>query len=542
MKKHFIAFFFVCMLLAPFQMKGENGTFHNPIIPGFNPDPSVCRVGNDYYLVTSSFEWFPGLPIYQSKDLVNWKQIGHVLNRPSQLQMKEGMPHSEGLWAPTIRYHKGLFYVICTAVGAGGTFFVTAEKPEGPYSEPKFIENATGIDPSLFFDDDGRCWYSGSINGNNKIPPRRYRAEDRIYVQELDLTTGRYKGERKIVTSGYAINSPYAEAPHIYKIKGKYYLLISEGGTWENHAITAFMSDSVQGPYIPFILNPVLTHRHLGNDIDITTIGHTDIVQTQFGDWYAVMLGVRPIQGFNMLGRETFLTPVQFQGDVPVFNPGIGRVLSTDKCPKLPWTPVESPYGRDNFDAPTLAPCWSFLRTPFTKWYELKNGMLKMELRPQRIQDLANPSLIARRVQHHRFSASCKMIFEPKTPQQEAGLIIMQDNKFNYRIIVKLAKNKRVVQLLKTEAGIETLMSENAIAGNIFYLKVTGDMLKYSFFDGKDEANMIALGDAQDATVCSANKADSFIGPFVGMYATSNGDQKSKKNFVSFDWFDYTPQ
>lgn len=519
----------------------DTGYFKNPIIPGFNPDPSICRVGEDYYLVTSSFEWFPGLPIYHSKDLVNWEQIGYVLNRTSQLQLKEGLPHSSGLWAPTIRYHNGIFYVINTATGSGGNFYVTSEKPEGPYSEPVFIENAPGIDPSLFFDEDNRCWYCGSINGSKKIPTRKYPAEDRIYIQELNLQTGRFKGERYIVTSGYSINSPYAEAPHMYKIKGKYYLLIAEGGTWEDHAVTMFTADSVTGPYTPFISNPLLTHRYLGNNIDITTIGHADIVQTQYGDWYAVMLGVRPIEGYNMLGRETFLTNIVFQGDVPIFNPGKGRVLAIDKRPNLTWTPVVKPNERDDFDKPELSLCWNFLRTPFTKWYtiEAEKSRIKIEARPESIQGLGNPSIIARRVQHHKFEASCKMIFNPSKNNVEAGMVIMQSNKFNYRLVKVIKEGKNLVQLYKSENDAGQLVAEKELNSIEIYLKVSADNLIYRFWTGTAENEMKQLGNDQDATICSSNKADSFIGPFIGMYCSGNGQLLKKIEYALFDWIEY---
>jgi xylan 1,4-beta-xylosidase len=519
----------------------DTGYFKNPIIPGFNPDPSICRVGEDYYLVTSSFEWFPGLPIYHSKDLVNWEQIGYVLNRPTQLQLKNGLPHSSGLWAPTIRYHNGIFYVINTATGAGGNFYVTSEKPEGPYSEPVFIENAPGIDPSLFFDEDDRCWYCGSINGSKKIPPRKYPAEDRIYIQELDLQTGRFKGERHIVTSGNAINSPYAEAPHIYKIKGKYYLLIAEGGTWEDHAVTVFTSDSVTGPYIPFITNPLLTHRYLGNNIDITTIGHADIVQTQYGDWYAVMLGVRPIEGYNLLGRETFLTSIVFQADVPIFNPGVGRVLSIDKRPNLPWSPVTKPIERDHFDKPELSLCWNFLRTPYTKWYtiEAEKSRIRIEARPENIQGLGNPSLIVRRVQHHKFEALCKMSFNPVLMNEEAGMVIMQNNRFNYRLVKVRREGKNMIRLLKAENDGGQLVAEKEVNSNEVYIKISGDKLIYRFWTGTSENDLIQLGTDQDATICSSNKADGFIGPFIGMYCSTNGMILKKKEYATFDWFEY---
>lgn len=530
-------------LLASFLMLAVNvsaqKTFKNPILPGFHPDPSLCRVGDDYYMVTSSFEWFPGLPVFHSKDLVNWEQIGHVLNRPSQLQMKDGLKASWGLWAPTIRYHNGLYYVICTATGCGGNFFVTAKKPEGPYSEPIFIKDAPGIDPSLFFDDDGKAWYCGSINGNDKTPPRRYPAEDRIYIQQLDLATGKFIGERHIVSSGYAINSPYAEAPHIYKINGKYYLMIAEGGTWEDHAVSIFTADQVTGPYTPFICNPVLTHRHLGNDIDITTIGHADWVQTQNGDWYAVMLGVRPVNGYNMLGRETFLTPISFQGEQPIFNPGIGRVLMEDKFPNLPESPVALLPARDDFDTDSLIFCWNFLRTPFERWYELKNSRLYINLRPQKATELVNPSLIARRVEDHRFKAITSMNFKPSSVNEEAGMIIMQNDRFQYRLVlVGKGKTPQELCLILVKDGNEEILARVPYKINEVVLAVQGDGLKYSFLYGTSEDQLEFLGKDVDATVCSTNVAKGFIGPFVGMYASSNG--KVSKNKAAFDWFSYS--
>lgn len=525
------------LLIFSFNVSAQK-TFKNPILPGFHPDPSICRVENDYYMVTSSFEWFPGLPIFHSKDLVNWEQIGHVLDRPSQLQMKDGLKASNGLWAPTIRYHQGTYYVICTATGCGGNFFVTADSPEGPYSEPIFIKDAPGIDPSLFFDEDGTMWYCGSINGDNKIPPRRYPAEDRIYVQQLDPSTGQFIGERHIVSSGYAINSPYAEAPHIYKIKGKYYLMIAEGGTWENHAVSVFTADNIVGPYTPFICNPVLTHRHLGNDIDITTIGHADLVQTQNGDWYSVMLGVRPVNGFNMLGRETFLTPVEFQGEQPIFNPGVGRVLMEEQFPKLLECPVIKPDNRDEFNGQSLAYCWNFLRTPFEKWYELKDSKLQINLRPQRVSELVNPSLIARRVEHHKFYTACAMQFNPTKSNEEAGMVIMQNDRFHYRLtIVGKGDTPRELRLIQVKNGKEAILAHVPYRADNVILSIQGDGLKYAFYYGETNENMRALCEEMDATVCSTNVARGFIGPYVGMYASSNGEVSKRK--ATFSWFEY---
>lgn len=418
-------------------------------------------------------------------------------------------------------------------------FFVTADSPEGPYSEPIFIKDAPGIDPSLFFDEDGTMWYCGSINGDNKIPPRRYPAEDRIYVQQLDPSTGQFIGERHIVSSGYAINSPYAEAPHIYKIRGKYYLMIAEGGTWENHAVSIFTADNVVGPYTPFVCNPVLTHRHLGNDIDITTIGHADLVQTQNGDWYSVMLGVRPVNGFNMLGRETFLTSVEFQGDQPIFNPGVGRVLMEEQFPKLPECPVIRPDNKDEFNGQSLAYCWNFLRTPFEKWYELKDSKLQINLRPQRVSELVNPSLIARRVEHHKFYTACAMQFNPSKPNEEAGMVIMQNDRFHYRLtIAGKGDTPRELRLIQVKNGKEAILAHVPYRVDNIILSIQGDGLKYAFYYGESSENMRALCEEVDATVCSTNVARGFIGPYVGMYASSNGEVS--KRTATFSWFEYT--
>lgn len=535
---HKTIIFLLTLLLFCTTDATSQKTFKNPILPGFHPDPSICRVDDDYYMVTSSFEWFPGLPIFHSKDLVNWEQIGHVLDRPSQLPMKDGLRPSNGLWAPTIRYHNGLYYVICTATGCGGNFLVTSKNPQGPYSEPIYIKDAPGIDPSLFFDDNGKVWYCGCINGESKEMPDRYDAEDRIYVQQLDPTTGQFIGKRHIVSSGYATNSPYAEAPHIYKINGKYYLMIAEGGTWENHAVTVLTADNVTGPYTPFVCNPVLTHRHLGHDIDITTIGHADLVQTQYGDWYAVMLGVRPINGYNMLGRETFLTPVSFQGDQPIFNPGIGRVLMEDKFPKLPEAPVKQLPVRDDFDASSLNFCWAFLRTPFTRWYQLKDSKLYINLRPQKATELTNPSLIARRVQNSVFKTITTMHFTPSAPNEEAGMIIMQNYKFQYRLVlVGNANGNTELRLIQVNDGQETIMASVPYNNHKIVLAIHGNGLKYSFLYGQSANELKYLKKDTDATLCSTNVARGFIGPFVGMYASSNG--LSSETQAAFEWFDY---
>ncbi|HHE72603.1 MAG TPA: glycoside hydrolase family 43 protein, partial [Chloroflexi bacterium] len=284
-------------------------TFRNPILSGFYPDPSICRVGDDYYLVNSSFEYFPGLPIFHSRDLVHWRQIGHVLDRPEQLNL-DGVRPSGGLYAPTIRYHAGTFYVTNTLVdgpGPKGNFIVTATDPAGPWSEPVWLDDAPGIDPSLFFDEDGRVWYVG----NRHAFEGHYPGHCEIWLQELDLENMTLVGERYLLWDGALKGAVYAEGPHLYRVNDHYYLMIAEGGTGHDHAVTIARSDSITGPYYPNPRNPILTHRHLGQDYPIVGTGHADLVETQYGEWWMVALAMRPYDGyFYNLGRETFLIPV----------------------------------------------------------------------------------------------------------------------------------------------------------------------------------------------------------------------------------------
>lgn len=535
MNKRLLLILALAATIPPLTLDARD-TFDNPVIAGCHPDPSICRVGDDFYVVTSSCAWFPGIPVFHSRDLMHWEQIGYVMDRPSQLPLKDGTGFSNGIWAPTIRYHSGLFYVSCTAHGAGGNFYVTAENAEGPWSEPVYID-APGIDGSLFFDDDGKCWYTGSINGTPDED--RYLHEDRIFIQELDLSAGKLIGERRIICSGHAVNAPFAEAPHIYKIGGRYYLFIAEGATWKNHAVTVFTSDNVTGPFEAGIANPVLTHRFLGKSADINSVGHADLVQDKNGKWWAVVLGIRPYKGFNMLGRETFLTSVEFQNGWPVFNPGKGRVLMKDKATGLGPYIFDEESPRDEFLGDKLGLCWNFLRTPFEKWYELSNGQLIMNLRKESLAEPVNPSLIARRVDRFVYAAQTEMTFLPSGKGEEAGMIIMLTPDNHYRLVKEKKANHYRLVLYKTnhketeEVGSIVSTSEKNV------LKIICSGLTYQFFAGDDDRHLSKIGDDQDATVNSREKAGglTFTGPYVGMYASSNGEDSSAK--AIFEYFSY---
>lgn len=293
-----------CEIKIEDSSAGRQGVFSNPIIPGFAPDPSIVRVDDDFYLVNSTFEYFPGIPIYHSRDLVNWELISYALNDPGKIEL-ERIKSSDGIHASTIRYHDGTFYIITTnnVNGKLVNFIVTATDPRGPWSAPNVLEGAPGIDPSLFFDDDGRVWYVG-----NHIPPDpEFPGQAEIWLQEVDIEAMALIGERYYLWRG-CCGGVWAEGPHIYKKGGYYYLLISEGGTAYEHALSVAISREIAGPYQNNPRNPVLSHRQLSYDHPITGVGHADLVELADGRWYAVALGWRLVDGkHGILGRELSL-------------------------------------------------------------------------------------------------------------------------------------------------------------------------------------------------------------------------------------------
>ncbi|MBW1297918.1 glycoside hydrolase family 43 protein [Aquimarina litoralis] len=506
-------------------------TFNNPIISGYHPDPSICRVGDDYYLVNSTFEWFPGMPIHHSKDLVNWELIGYGLHRPEQLKLQEGLKDYMGIFAVTIRYHKGLFYLITTCVQCekGGNFYITAKNPEGPWSDPVWLDSP-GIDPSLMWDDNGKCYYVG--HGNLNAKPE-WKDQQGAWIQELDTKQGKLIGERKQLTFGHANNAVWTEGPHLYKINNKYMLMVAEGGTGYMHATTVHHSDAIFGPYVADQVNPVLTHRHLGKDYPIHSIGHTDIIETQNGEWWAVMLGKRYVDGYTLLARETFLCPVSFDDQTPIFNRGKGIVELEMKRPNLPWTPFKKKPTRDDFESNKLGLEWNMLRTPESKWYALQNGNLVLSLRPNSIDSLTNPSLIARRVQHHNFEASFSMDFSSKKKNEMAGMIIYRSSECHFQFLKEKDELVIIQTLRKEKTEIERIKYQDQKV----ILKAEGKGRKLTLSYGASEDQMKRLSKVLDLKVISHEIADGFNGPYIGMYTTSNG-QKSK-SVASFDWFEY---
>jgi xylan 1,4-beta-xylosidase len=514
-------------------------TFRNPILPGFYPDPSICRVGEDYYLVTSTFEYFPGVPIFHSKDLVNWRQLGHVLDRPSQLNL-DGVKPSKGIWAPTLRYHEGTFYMSTTLVDNEGqqhNFYVTATHPEGPWSDPNWLDDAPGIDPSLFFDEDGKVYYTG-----NRVPPEGqiHPKNMDIWVQELDLETKQLIGPKVSVWQGALKVAHAQESPHLYKIGRYYYIMIAEGGTGFTHAVTIARSENVLGPYEGFKGNPILTHRHLGKGYGIVNAGHADLVETQNGDWWMVCLASRPYGGYyRNLGRETFLAPVIWEDEWPVVAPGVGRLELETARPRLPvheWPPQPA---CDHFDGKVLGLQWNFLRTPRGDYWSLEErpGHLRLRLKPESITGHENPAFVGRRQQHKSFAVRTVVEFEPQSDVEAAGLVLLQNSDYQFRFEYGSSEAKREVRLIERCGGEERVIASHPVDSGRLHLKVEAYEQSYRFYYGTNGEHWVALEEKADGTILSTDRAGGFVGAYIGMYASSNGAESN--NCADFDWFEY---
>ena len=537
--------------------------FKNPILPGFYPDPSVCRVGDDFYLVTSTFAYFPGVPIFHSRDLVNWTQIGNVLTRPSQLRL-ENTEVSQGIFAPTIRYNDGIFYMITTNVSGGGNFFVTATDPAGEWSEPFFLEGADGIDPSLYFED-GKCWY----HGTRQLENGAYYGDNEIYLQELDLTTKKLIGERHTIWHCAVKNAVWPEGPHIYKKDGWYYLLISEGGTGHEHAITVARSRTLTDYYIGNKCNPILTHRHLGRDYPIVNVGHGDLVQTPIGEWWMVLLASRPYGGhYRNLGRETFLVPVSWEDEWPVVNYGVGVLREVEVMPRLAedlgGDAPKPPQGSEapltpSFDFGTISEmpfCFMYLRNPVFGDYLLGSGGLRMRLNKNALTELGSVSFLCYRQQHKSFEACVGLVFSPVSENEVAGLVLFQNRKYNYQFVVTVADGKKVLRVIKCEnerleilaeaslnqtATVDSLiyagLNHTATATSPVYVKFMAREQVVGFSYSMDGEKFVSVFENATAKFLNTDSAGGFVGNTIGMYASANGAES--ENVATFTGFTY---
>jgi xylan 1,4-beta-xylosidase len=491
----------------------------NPVLPGCYPDPSVCRVGDDYFLVTSTFEYFPGLPVFHSRDLVSWSQLGHAIDRESQLDLSS-VPSSGGLFAPTIRHHHGTFYIVNTLVhgnGRQGNFIVTAADPAGPWSDPIWLDDAPGIDPSLLFDDD-RAW----LCGTRLAEPGLWEGQTDVWLRELDLATMSLIGEEHLIWRGALTGAVWAEGPHIYRVGERYYLVAAEGGTERNHAVSVAVSEKVTGPYVGDPANPVLTHRNLGRAASVIGVGHADLVETPDGDWFAVLLATRTVDGTgSILGRETQLVPVEWQGEWPVFAPGVGRVEI-----ELAHAAVTI---HDDFDLPALPLGYTLVRTAGAPRYDLdtRPGWLRLSAIRAPLDRVDPQAVVARRMQHLAASARTLLEFDPQDASDEAGLVLRQSEAAHIAIAVSLdAAGKPIVSARRVLGGVhEALGSILAPSGALeLGIHVTGSTCE-----------LRVAGRTIATTSCAelgSEIAGGFLGTWVGMFANAGV-------VADFDWFEY---
>ncbi len=510
----------------------------NPILPGFYPDPSACVVGDDIYIVNSTFSYFPGLPIMHSKDMANWEQIGNVLTRESQLPLNE-VGHSEGLFAPTIRYNNGTFYVICTNISRGGNFVVTATDPKGPWSEPHYLPKADGIDPSLFFDDDGKCYYIGTHPNPEGC---RYNGDYFIYIWELDVETFEFVGEPHNVWNGAMRGCHWPEGPHLYKIGEYYYILHAEGGTGPEHAVCVARSKEIFGTYENNLCNPIFTHRHLGKRYPIQYAGHADLFQLSNGDWYMIMLAVRPANGYTTMGRETFLARVIWENDWPVVNPGMG-VLTDEVVVDLPeyereeistsFPGIDKRYTFSKLNE--LGPEFMTLRNPKEDLYYFEEGEgLRLLCGEHALSENADTSFLCIRQDNHLFESSVSFLTDGLFNGATAGLALVQSDAYQLRVEYS---GYHVNVYMRTNGKDERIASELMPSDKVtIVIAVTGIHASVFAGAGKEVAPIV---ENVDISGLSTEVSGGFVGCTIGMYAYQADATNTDKTYALFKSFTY---
>lgn len=502
----------------------DSVTYSNPVISGFNPDPSVCRVGEDYYLVTSSFEYFPGVPVYHSRDLVNWEQIGYCLDRREQLNL-EGMGLWQGIYAPVIRYHDGIFYMITTLVGGSGNFYVTASDPAGPWSDPVWVDDGQ-FDPSLFFDDDGKVYYTR-------------RGPTGIVQAEIDLKTGKLTTPLKEITRG--LLSRDAEGPHLYKINGWYYIMIAEGGTRFLHMETIARSRDPWGPFEPCPFNPILA-QHEGYSNTIRSTGHAELVQAHDGSWWMFFLATRHTwyDGLSNLGRETFLAPVSWKNGWPYVEEKF--VLDTDvRVKTLPLNKTGNLPVRDDFASDKLELKWMHLRNPADHSFTLteKEGVLRLYGNQFTLSDLNTPAFVGQKQKHISCVATACLTFLPFEPNEEAGLTVYQNNMYHYDLAMTRRDGRVCLVVRKTVGDIVAETARVFLPDDSIFLRIRSDERKYYFEYSPDGIGEYKTVDEGLCQLITTELASTFTGTVIAMYASGNG--RMNRFPAEFEWFEYSP-
>ncbi|MFN3302164.1 MAG: glycoside hydrolase family 43 protein [Roseateles sp.] len=514
---------------------GAPATFDNPIVSGFAPDPSVCRAGDDYYLVTSTFEYLPGLPVYHSKDLVHWRLIGNALSRPSQLTFV-GRKSSQSIFAPTIRCEPGRFYIVTTDVGGIGNFFLTATDPAGEWSDPvRLPEPVFGMDPSFFFDDDGTVYYTRHGGGR----------DGGVYQARVDLKAGKLLEEPRLIWRG--MGGIWPEGPHLYKRDGWYYIMIAEGGTSYDHRITMGRSRSPWGPFESHPDNPILTHRHLP-DHPLQALGHADLVSTPQGEWWATLLAIRPQAAaggrHHHIGRETLLAPVRWREDGwPEFGQQ-GVLAQPQPTRGLPgWHPWPTPPVRETFAADRkLPPHWSFLRTLAAGQWSLtaQPGQLRLIGARNGLDVIGTPSFIGRRQERLNQRMATQLDFRPEAPGDAAGLALRM-NESHHALLRLTGGTDRRVECLQQLGGKPRVLASAPVPAAPLQLQVLAEPRSYALAWRTADKRGDQSGEWQ--RLCSipthelsTETATGFTGVYLGLFAVSSSERPAKADFA---WVDF---
>jgi alpha-N-arabinofuranosidase len=559
------------------------GAYRNPVLAGFYPDPSITRVGNTFYLVNSTFAYFPGIPVFRSHDLIYWHQIGNVIERPNEVSF-DGLGVSRGMFAPTIRFHNGLFYVVCTSVDAGGNFLAVAKDPAGPWSDPIWLSKLDGIDPSLFFDADGKAYL---LNNGPPVGPPKYAGHRAIWIQEFDLGARKLVGPRKVLINGgvdFAKHPAWIEGPHMYRHDGWYILMCAEGGTSTQHSEVVLRSRSPWGPFKPFAGNPILTQRDLPADRanPITNAGHADLVEASDGSWWAVFLASRPYESVHYnTGRETFMLPVTWRdgwpsilaagkevpyatvgpaaptavaepatpaaparaGAIAVATPRAAGAPTASNAPTTANAPIAAELNevsqtaartadpttgnftwRDEFDSAVLQQQWLYVRVPKQPWADLmrRPGWLTIHALRTPLKSLQNMSFLARRQQHLVFDASAELEV-PKEAGIAVGLAAFQNENYWYFLSVRRrAQYTPALELVLEKRGgkqTETIARVALDDRARVKLKIAANARAYSFYFDEDGSGWKPLRENDDGSILSTDVAGGFVGAFVGPYA-----------------------
>lgn len=531
----------------------------NPIIPGFYPDPTICRVGDDFYLACSSFEMFPGIPIFHSKDLVHWEQICNVMTADNGFHMEKNCMVG-GVMAPTIRYHDGLFYIINANFSDKGNYIVTAKDPAGPWSEPHWLDDVPGIDASFFFDEDGKAYILGTgdvwDNGTGVM-------ERGIWLAEYDIKNFKMLGEPKTIFNNALRVSTSPEAPHLYHVGDYYHLIIAEGGTEHYHSVVSARSKDIFGFYEGNPANPVMTHRHMGYTCPITNVGHADLIELPDGSWYAVLLASRLIDGeCKNLGRETFICPVEWERDWPLFSPETGKVEWEYDAPAgLPQTEYPQKKSFFDFEDVTLDLSWVQWGTPYEKFYEIRDSKLFLQCKRQKLDEEIRPmsfdgatskeymvSMLAQRQCSIDETVTVQMSFLPEE-DESAGIAVIQAMNHQMHFERVCIDGKQLLRFVVTTADFEvppyfpgfTSHNKKAVLAEctwdkkdiVLQIQIRHEQFTVRYGDSKDSLKEFVIADGR---LINPEKVGCMTGTLIGMYATGNG--KESENKAAFDWFE----